>query len=125
MATFVTFPRKRCLSASAAMKNVFRGRRQRGFESFGRAPAPISLALTGPQWIGLHVWGRAPHVRQANPVGGCPPQFAHRVVSRDGETPKMVASRSTSGLVNPRCLPLRRPSAAHTVELLIIWIERR
>src|SRR5207253_9618387 len=31
--------------------NVFRGRRQRGFESFGRAPAPISLALTGPQWI--------------------------------------------------------------------------
>ena len=32
----------------AAMKNVFRGRRQRGFESFGRAPAPISLALLVP-----------------------------------------------------------------------------
>ena len=30
----------------------------------------------------------------------------------------MTASRSTSWVVNPRCLPLRRPSAAHTVELL-------
>ena len=30
----------------------------------------------------------------------------------------MAASRSTSWVVNPRCLPLRWPSAAHTVELL-------
>ena len=30
----------------------------------------------------------------------------------------MTASRSTSWVVNPRCLPLRRPSAADTVELL-------
>jgi hypothetical protein len=47
-----------------------------------------------------------------------PAQFAQSIVSRDGERPKIAASRSTSWVVNPRCLPLRRPSAAHTVELL-------
>jgi hypothetical protein len=67
---------------------------------------------------GLRPWRQAPQVRKANPADGCPPQFAHRVVNCDGEAPKMVASRSTSSAVNPRCRPLRRTSAAHTVELL-------
>jgi hypothetical protein len=40
------------------------------------------------------------------------------MVSCRGEKPKIAASRSTSWVVNPRCRPLRRPSAAHTVELL-------
>jgi hypothetical protein len=61
----------------------------------------------------------APQVRQANPAGGCPAQFAQRVVSCHGLMPKMPASRRTSSDVKLRCLPSRRPSAAHTVELLI------
>ena len=80
--------------------------------------SPRSRLLWSAGELGLHVWGRAPHVRQANPVGGCPPQFAHSIMSCAGERPKIAASRSTSWVVNPRCLPLRRPSAAHTVELL-------
>jgi hypothetical protein len=39
------------------------------------------------RWIeAVYVYRRPPHVRQANPAGGCPPQFAYRVVSCDGET---------------------------------------
>lgn len=60
----------------------------------------------------------APHARQANPAGGWPPQFVHRVVSCRGEMSKMAASRSISLMVKPRWRPSRRPSAAHTVEVL-------
>jgi hypothetical protein len=34
-------------------------------------------------WL-LDVIGKAPHVRQANPAGGCPLQFTQRVVSSAG-----------------------------------------
>jgi hypothetical protein len=61
----------------------------------------------------------APQVRQANPVGGYPAQFAQRVVSCHGLMLKMRASRCTSSCVKLRCLPPRWPSAAHTVELLV------
>ena len=47
-----------------------------------------------------------------------PSQFAHPVVSCRAETPKMAASRPISAVVNPRCRPSRRPSAAHTVEVV-------
>lgn len=57
----------------------------------------------------------APHVK---PWGGCPSQLAQRVMSRHGSRAKMQANRWTSSGVNPRCRPLRRPSAAQTVELL-------
>lgn len=62
--------------------------------------------------------GRAPQLRQENPVGGRPWQLVHHVISCSTGTPKIAASRSTSSVVKPRCRPLRRPSAAHTVELL-------
>jgi hypothetical protein len=49
-------------------------------------------------WV-LDDYKQAPHVRQANPVGGCPPQFTQRIVSCHEETPKMSASRLTSSAV--------------------------
>jgi hypothetical protein len=53
------------------------------------------------------------------PCPRVPAAVADREVSCEGEMPKMAASRPTYWVVKPRCLPLRRPSAAHTVELLI------
>ena len=87
-------------------------------ETLRPAAVPYSRCPNRADELKLHVWRRPPQVRQANPADGCPPQFAHCLVSWEGEMPKMAASRSTSWVVNPRCLPLRRPSAAHTVELL-------
>ncbi len=102
----------------AAMRAHHGGDSKRAEQLWEKLQAIWSQAWSANYRGKFHVWGRAPHVRHANPVGGCPPQFAHRVVSSDGETPKIAASRLTSWVVNPRCLPSRRPSAAHTVELL-------
>ena len=101
------------LPASLCLCNAALGMKVRS----ARGASPADSGVRSACYV-LYLWGRAPHARQANPAGGCPPQFAHRMVSCRGEMPKIAASRSTSWVVNPRCLPLRCPSAAHTVELL-------
>ena len=99
------------LPASLCLCNAALGMKVRS----ARGASPADSGARSACYV-LYLWGRAPHARQANPVGGCPPQFAHRVVSCRGDMPKIAADRSTSWVVHPRCRPLRRPSAAHTVE---------
>jgi hypothetical protein len=64
----------------------------------------------------LHVWRQAPHTRQANPVGGCPPQFAHSVVSCNGETQPGRLSVDRQG---------RRATSQHISTLAAAQVDRR
>jgi hypothetical protein len=51
---------------------------------FGQRRFPSGRYRNRIGGLRLHVWRRAPHIRQANPADGCLPQLAHRVVSCDG-----------------------------------------